>query len=162
MAQINTGKKGAPFVDMTPMVDLGFLLITFFMLTTTFSKPQAMEVNMPDKSEEQKEEEKMAVKESNAMTILIGKNDDLFWYQGLNDPELVKTDYSESGIRKVLLGKKKEIGKDMFVLIKAMDQSKYVHMVDMLDEMAICAIPTYAIVDISDADLALINSKTGY
>lgn len=162
MAQINTGKKGAPFVDMTPMVDLGFLLITFFMLTTTFSKPQAMEVNMPDKSEEQKEEEKMAVKESNALTILIGKNDDLFWYQGLNDPELVKTDYSESGIRKTLLSKKREIGKDMFILIKAMDQSKYVHMVDMLDEMAICTIPTYAIVDISDADLALIRNKTGY
>jgi len=116
---------------------------------------------MPDKNDDEKEE-KMAVKESNALTILIGKNDDLFWYQGLEDPELIKTDYSEKGIRKTLLTKKKEIGKNMFVLIKALDEAKYAHIVDILDEMAICSIPSYAIVDMSEADITLLKSKTAY
>ncbi len=163
MAEVVTGKKGAPRVDMTPMVDLGFLLITFFMLTTTFSKPQAMEVNMPDKEEKKDpKEEQMAVKESNAVTIILGRGNYVFWYQGLDNPELNVTDYSEKGIRAALLQKKKEIGKDMFVLIKPMDKSKYKNMVDILDEMAICTIPSYAIVDITKEDITLTEAKGYY
>lgn len=163
MAEVVTGKKGAPRVDMTPMVDLGFLLITFFMLTTTFSKPQAMEVNMPDKEEKKDpKEEQMAVKESNAVTIILGRGNFVFWYQGLDNPELNVTDYSDKGLRAALLQKKKEIGKDMFVLIKPMDKSKYKNMVDVLDEMAICAIPSYAIVDITKEDITLTEAKGYY
>jgi len=99
-------KKMSTKIDMTPMVDLAFLLLTFFMLTTTFNKPQTMEINMPDKNVKD-EEEQTKIKASEALTIILGKNDKVYYYKGLNDgtsqPELVTTDYSDKGIRDVLL-----------------------------------------------------------
>lgn len=165
MAEVNTGdggkggknrsKKASTKVDMTPMVDLAFLLITFFMLTTTFGKPQAMEVNMPDKTDDNQEQ---PLKESKAFTILLGEDDIVYYYQGLNDPELFETDYSSKGIRNVLLQKQKEVA-DLVVLIKAHSKSRYKNMVDMLDEMHITNTKRYAIVDISDVDMELIEEK---
>ncbi len=166
MAEINTSdsggkggkkrsKKASTKVDMTPMVDLAFLLITFFMLTTTFGKPQAMEVNMPDKTDDNQEQ---PLKESKTFTILLGENDIVYYYQGLQDPEIFETDYSAQGIRSILLRKNKEIT-DMVVLIKAHSRARYKNMVDMLDEMHIAAIKRYAIVDISEVDLELIETK---
>ena len=64
-------KKQSTKIDMTPMVDLGFLLLTFFILTTTFAKPQTMEINMPVKTD--KEEDQSKLKASNALTLLLGK-----------------------------------------------------------------------------------------
>src|SRR6478735_5893885 len=84
-------------IDMTPMVDLAFLLITFFMLTTTFSKPQAMDVNMPDKTEDNKKQD---IKESKAMTIVLGENNKVFYYIGVQAPVVKATDFSDEGIRK--------------------------------------------------------------
>lgn len=165
MAEVNTSdsgkggkkrsKKASTKVDMTPMVDLAFLLITFFMLTTTFGKPQAMEVNMPDKTEDNQEQ---PLKESKAFTILLGENNIIYYYQGLQDPELYTTDYSAQGIRSVLLQKKKEIA-DMVILIKAHSKARYKNMVDILDEMHITAIKRYAIVDITPVDLELMDTK---
>src|SRR6185295_3152991 len=74
-------KKMSTRIDMTPMVDLGFLLVTFFILTTTMSKPKAMQVVMPDK-EVKNEEEKSKIRASEAMTILLGANDRIFYYYG--------------------------------------------------------------------------------
>ena len=76
MAELNTGgggKKTAPRVDMTPMVDLMFLLVTFFILTTSISTPQAMDIAKPDKNEKQPEN-RLELKASKTMTILLGKN----------------------------------------------------------------------------------------
>ncbi|HET6569102.1 MAG TPA: biopolymer transporter ExbD [Rhodothermales bacterium] len=162
-------KRTSTKIDMTPMVDLGFLLITFFMLTTTLAKPQTMEITMPDKNENK--DDKMKVKESRTLTVLLGDNDKVYYYRGIpdpNDPQIGITNFGKDGIRKTLLEKKREIGKvrdddsgklvdGIIVIIKAKDTAKYKNMVDILDEMNITNIGTYAIVDMSEGDLSLME-----
>src|ERR1035438_5522778 len=75
-------KKASTRVDLTPMVDLAFLLVTFFMMTTTFSKPQTMEINMPVKSTTG---ETSDTKASQTMTLILGENDKVFWFKGTPD-----------------------------------------------------------------------------
>jgi biopolymer transport protein ExbD len=147
-------KKTSTRIDMTPMVDLAFLLLTFFILTTTLSKPQTMEITMPEKLK--KEDVQTEVNEKKVLTIVLGDNDKAFWYVGITEPRAEKVDFSKDGIRKVLLKKNSEI-REMIVLIKAMDQSKYKNMVDILDEMTICNIKRYAIVDITSADKDIVK-----
>ena len=159
-------KRTSTKIDMTPMVDLAFLLITFFMLTTTLAKPQTMEITMPDKNKNK--EDVMKVKESRTVTILLGRDDRVYYYQGVTDqePEIGVTHFGKDGIRKTLVHKKREIGKvrnpktrsleeGIIVIIKADDGAKYKNMVDILDEMNITDIGTYAIVDITPGDLEL-------
>ncbi len=112
MADLNTGdgggghgkkgkvraKKSSTKIDMTPMVDLAFLLLTFFMLTTTFSKPQTMEINMPVK-----DGEKTPVAASTAMTIILSEKNRVYYYFGIEDPKVEVTNFGPDGIRKVLL-----------------------------------------------------------
>ncbi|HEX9250816.1 MAG TPA: biopolymer transporter ExbD [Ignavibacteriaceae bacterium] len=154
-------KKMSTRIDLTPMVDLGFLLVTFFMLTTTFSKPQTMEINLPVKPKgEIKEEDQNALKASKAFNIILGKDNKLFWYIGLANEPIDgpnKTDYSADGIRKVLLEKNSTI-KDMVVLIKPTDDAVYKNVVDILDEMNISNIKRYALVDIAKEELDLIKN----
>ncbi|MDX2194945.1 MAG: biopolymer transporter ExbD [Cytophagales bacterium] len=156
-------KKGSPRVDMTPMVDLAFLLITFFMLTTTMNKPQSMELNMPDKTEDK---EQQPTKASHSLTVLLGKNDVVYWYVGTPDETkkndaLEKTDFSKDGIRKTILQQTSNMGvnekgiPNIVVVIKAMDESKYKNMVDILDEMHITNSKRYAIVPIETVDIEL-------
>jgi biopolymer transport protein ExbD len=150
-------KKTSTRIDMTPMVDLAFLLLTFFILTTTLSKPQTMEITMPEKLK--KEDVQTEVNEKKVLTIVLGDNDKAFWYVGITEPRAEKVDFSKDGIRKVLLKKNSEI-REMIVLIKAMDQSKYKNMVDILDEMTICNIKRYAIVDITSADKDIVKEAS--
>jgi biopolymer transport protein ExbD len=149
-------KKMSTRIDLTPMVDLGFLLVTFFMLTTTFSKPQTMEINLPVKPKGVvSEEEQNALKASKAFNILIDGENKLYWYRGLpHEPiePLTETNFSSEGIRKALLEKNSTI-KDMVVLIKPTDEANYKNVVDILDEMNICNIKRYALVDITTDDL---------
>lgn len=193
MAELNTDdgkgsgktKKASTRVDLTPMVDLGFLLITFFMLTTTMSKPKTMEINMPVKD---KIVDSTKIKESTAMTIILSKNDRIFYYFGITDPKVEFTNFSKDGIRKILLEKNapqvvkinelrvklknKEITEEeykkmagevkgdkdaLMVLIKADENAKYKNLVDILDEMAITNIGKYAIVDIQTQELEMIK-----
>ncbi|NUN10488.1 MAG: biopolymer transporter ExbD [Ignavibacteriaceae bacterium] len=149
------GKKMSTRVDLTPMVDLAFLLVTFFMLTTTFSKPQTMEINMPVKDKETKEEGQ-AVKASKALSILLGADNKVYYYLGIEDPELMVTGFDKDGIRKVLNEKNRTI-RDLIVIIKATKDAKYKNVVDILDEMAITDVKKYALVDITDFDLELIE-----
>jgi biopolymer transport protein ExbD len=153
-------KKSSTKIDMTPMVDLAFLLLTFFMLTTTFAKPQIMDITMPVKDPNENVE--TPVKASNALTILLGEKDQVYYYQGLlaegeAEPELIKADYSSKGIRQVLL--RLRSNPDLVVMIKPHEESRYNNVVDILDEMAITDIRKYAIVDITDADKELLNTK---
>jgi biopolymer transport protein ExbD len=154
-------KKQSTKVDMTPMVDLGFLLITFFMLTTTFSKPQSMDVVMPDKSKD-KTKQSQDVKASHTISMVLGDDNKVYWWQGVTekgvDPTVTVSDYSPKGIRKVLLQKVAEIPK-LVVVIKAKKKAKYKNIVDILDEMSICEVPTYAIVDITPDDIKLADKK---
>ncbi|HCY77527.1 MAG TPA: biopolymer transporter ExbD [Ignavibacteriales bacterium] len=154
-------KKMSTRIDLTPMVDLGFLLVTFFMLTTTFSKPQTMEINLPVKPKgEVKEEDQNSLKASKAFNIILGKDNKVFWYLGLANEPIegpIETNFSAEGIRKVLQEKNASI-KDMVVLIKPTNDAIYKNVVDILDEMNISNIKRYALVDIAKEELDLIKN----
>jgi biopolymer transport protein ExbD len=172
MAELNTGdgggkkgdgkvrsKKSGSKVDLTAMVDLAFLLITFFMLTTTLSKPQSMSLGLPDKEDKPDPKNQVKVDENRTMTILLGDNDKLVRYVGLLATPVsggAPKDFSfgKEGIRKELLSRKKLVleytgnkDKGMIVIIKPSKKSNYRNLVDILDEMAIVDVPTYAIVN---------------
>jgi len=151
-------------IDMTPMVDLAFLLLTFFMLTTTFAKPNVMQLTMPVKKTDDVEDTK--IKASQAMTILLGKDNKAYYYFGLNTPndktvqkpELKVTDYSANGIRKVLLERQRQ-SPEPIILIKPTEDAKYKNMVDILDEMNITNQKKYALVKVFKDDLDLIKDS---
>lgn len=171
MAELNTGdsgggKKGAKKVrskklnskvDLTAMVDLAFLLITFFMLTTSLSKPQSMDLGLPDKEDDPNKKKDVKVDENRTMTIMLGENNKMKYYMGLlATPKIAPKDiaYGKEGIRKELLKQKKEVieytgnkDKGLIVIIKPSKKSNYRNLVDILDEMAIVDVPTYAIVN---------------
>ena len=173
MAELNTGESGGKGgkvrskkqnskVDLTAMVDLAFLLITFFMLTTSLSKPQSMDLGMPDKDPLEKP---ILIADARTLTVLIGPDNRTKTYMGqfATPLEPVKdVKYGKSGIRKDILEKIVSVPvtmgdpkKGLIVLIKAHKDSNYKNLVDILDEMAITKVPTYAIVDITDEEAAL-------
>jgi biopolymer transport protein ExbD len=187
MAELNTGdgggkkggkvrsKKSNAKVDLTAMVDLAFLLITFFMLTTTLSKPQSMSLALPDK-DPNKDNVDMKVDENRTMTILLGKDDKLVYYVGLlNAPIAGPKDiaFGKDGIRKELLSRQKSVlaysaalGKPkngLIVIIKPSKKSNYKNLVDILDEMAIVGVGdfgNYAIVpEYSPEEQKLLEGK---
>jgi len=146
-------KKDGGKVDLTAMVDLAFLLITFFMLTTSLNKPQAMDVAMPDKNVETDRQTDINVDEHRSVTLVLGSDDKIVWYQGdvnnpLTGPEVI--DYSAEGLRAVLLRMKELVprqagGKDMIVVIRPSDKSVTRNIIDALDEMKIADIQRYMI-----------------
>jgi biopolymer transport protein ExbD len=146
-------KKQSTKIDMTPMVDLAFLLLTFFILTTTFNKPKTMEVNMPDKVDDETQQTK--INEKDILNLVLAENDKIFWWIGL-EPPVNTTNYSKDGVRKVLLEQTRANPK-MMVLIKPKDESRYENMVNILDEMDITDIKRYAIVEYSNDDKAIIT-----
>lgn len=146
-------KKQSTKIDMTPMVDLAFLLLTFFILTTTFNKPKTMEVTMPDKVTDEKEQTK--INENDILNLVLGENDKIYWWIGLTPPAEV-TNFSKNGVRKLLLERNKANPK-LMVLIKPKDESKYENMVDILDEMDITKTKRFAIVDFTPDDKTIIE-----
>ncbi len=154
------------------MVDLAFLLITFFMLTTTLSKPQSMSLGLPDKEDKPDPKNQVKVDENRTMTILLGDNDKLVRYVGLLATPVKggapkDFSYGKGGIREELLARKKLVleytgnkDKGMIVIIKPSKKSNYRNLVDILDEMAIVDVPTYAIVnDYTPEEKKLLESK---
>ncbi|WP_370521976.1 ExbD/TolR family protein [Dysgonomonas sp. HDW5A] len=202
MASVDSGggehKKGQPQkinlrVDFTPMVDMNMLLITFFMFCTTLSKPQTMDIVMPTKDKDLTEEDKNQVKASKAITVILGENDKIYYYEGEPDYKdfntLKATNYSPEGFRALLLQRnadavakirelridkaKKKITEDEFkeqtseiknakdgqvVVIKPTNGASYKNLVDVLDEMQICSIGKYAIVEMADGDNFLVQN----
>lgn len=191
-------KKNSTHIDMTPMVDLAFLLLTFFIFTTTFSKPKTMDITMPvkDKVEDQ---DRTKVPASQTMSVLLTEDDRIIWYMGVDDPNMPPetniADFSLNGprsIHKVILEKNKLVNdlvkmvedsvkrglipdneeeikshkarvkaaekKGLIVLIKPDDKARYNNLVDMLDEMLVCNVGRYAIVDLSDNEKELITN----
>lgn len=145
-------KKASTKIDMTPMVDLAFLLLTFFMLTTTFNKPQTMEITMPEKVKD--EAEQTQVNEKNVLNIVLGENDKIYWYVGITEPKLETTNYSKDGVRKVLAQQLQN--PKMIVLLKPTDKSRYKNVVDILDEMSISDVKRYALIEATPEDDKLI------
>lgn len=108
-------KKGSAHIDMTPMVDLMCLLLTFFMLTTAFSKPKVMEIVLPEKIRKDEKVEPPKIAESRTLNIILGPEDKVYWYPGKADPAspppLQETDFSATGIRQVLLDRNRALFK---------------------------------------------------
>jgi biopolymer transport protein ExbD len=158
---VKKSKKLSTRVDLTPMVDLGFLLITFFIFTTTMSQPTAMKLFLPKDTE--KPEEQNKVKESGALTLLLGNEGNIFYYEGQLAPDgsnFKSTNFKE--IRKIIIDKKRSTDpEDFVVVIKPSPESTYKNTVDMLDEMTINDVKRYALVDISDVELQFVKASEG-
>jgi biopolymer transport protein ExbD len=160
---VKKAKKLSTRVDLTPMVDLGFLLITFFIFTTTMSQPTAMKLPLPKDTDNPDEQNK--AKQSGALTILLGKDNHVFYYEGILDNANASTNFKsanfgsgDDGIRAEIMRKKKSVDeKDFVVVIKPSDESVYKNVVDILDEMLISEVKRYALVDISDVEVQLIK-----
>ena len=186
-------KKMTIRVDFTPMVDMNMLLITFFMLCTSLSKPQTMEIRMPSNDKSITEEDQTKVKASRAITLILGGDDRVFYYTGEPNYEdytsLKETTYEADGLRAMLMGRNadivakikalkaeklekkfsdeeyneramkiKDVNTAPVVMIKATDDATYENLVDALDEMQICSISKYAIVDITEGDEFLLDN----
>ncbi len=208
MAEVNTGdggghgkhdkkraKKLSTRIDMTPMVDLAFLLLTFFVMTSTFNKAKTMEINFPaePKSDDQRQ------KVNNALTFIMSKDNSIYYYYGEFYPAgndkgnpattLEKTNFSKDGLRKLLLDKNRstveEVNKlteqlksreiadstykrlvvnakgskgALTVLIKADDKALYRNVIDLIDELNICQVGKYAVVDMMPAEFELVTA----
>ena len=158
---VKKSKKLSTRVDLTPMVDLGFLLITFFIFTTTLSQPTALKLNLPKDTD--KPEEQTKTKASGALTIMLGKDRNVFYYEGELAPNGANfTSSNFKDIRNEILSKKMSTKPDDFmVVIKPSDESTYKDFVDILDEMKINMVDRYALVDISPAEDMLVKKTEG-
>lgn len=147
-------KKMSTRIDMTPMVDLGFLLITFFVLVTTFSKPSAMDLAIPAKPDPKDKTPPPEVKESRVLQICLGEGNKLYWYRGVKDPKVEVIDFNQSAsVRPIIQDIQQKVKQrwgtldTMLVLIKPMKKSNYKNMVDLLDELSINKVKYYALMD---------------
>ena len=155
---VKKSKKLSTRVDLTPMVDLGFLLITFFIFTTTMSQPTAMKLFLPKDTD--KPEEQNKVKASGALSIMLGQKDGVFYYEGELLPDGSNFKYSNfKEIRDVIINKKKSTDPDDFVVvIKPGPEATYKNTVDILDEMTINDVKRYAMVDIFPTEIDLMKA----
>src|ERR1700741_1670224 len=183
-------------VDMTPMVDLAFLLLTFFVLTSTFSKPKTMEISFPAPPEKPIDQPEV----KNGLSLILTKDDRIFYYKkefiGPADPkgrtptQLTETNMSSEGLHKILLEmndfaktkiteyekklKNKEIADSTFkrlaieaksdpasvtVLIKTDDKATYENVISIIDELNVCYVGKYVIVDMSAPEYNLLQEK---
>ncbi|MGI6323502.1 MAG: ExbD/TolR family protein [Bacteroidales bacterium] len=194
-------KKILPHMDMTPMVDLMMLLITFFMLTTSLSKSKVMEMILPEKLRDPNAEPPKIVA-SRTLNILLGPDNKIYWYAGGvspdeydNLPPVYETDYSDQGIRALLLERNRALFRKIndfeqqvlegkiriprdsvqsaisqlktdddtgpIVLLKAYKKANYGNFVDILDEMNICGIARYTIMDIAWYEEQMVERAAG-
>src|SRR6201996_2504316 len=152
---VKKSKKQSTRVDLTPMVDLGFLLITFFIFTTTMSQPTAMKLNLP--KDVDKPEDQNKLKESAAFTVMPSKGNMIYYYEGLDPSKLQQTTFKQ--VRDVILDKKRRTDpKDFMVIIKPTKDATYKNTVDILDEMTIDAVHRYALVDITPDEYKFVTA----
>jgi biopolymer transport protein ExbD len=133
-------------IDMTPMVDIAFLLLTFFMLTTTMNKPQAMEINLPPS------EANVEVPESNLLTLRIAEDGKIYWNLGIEKPAMVTP-----ADLKNLLKEKNRANPKLITLIKVDRKGKYIMMVDIMDELNVLDINRFSLARFDDKDKKLIE-----
>lgn len=160
-------QKQPPHVDLTPMVDLAFLLITFFMLVTTFNKPNVMDLGLPAKPKDPQQQPDTEIDLSNSISLIIGKDNRIFYHQvaaaDLNELTLQETSFDREGITKVI-EQAKARAKDQTkftVIIKPTDDAVYKNFVDILDEMAITKNEIYGITDVKSNEQAVYEKKVG-
>lgn len=166
-------KKMSTRVDLTAMVDLGFLLLTFFMLATTMNKPKTMEVNKPAREENEEKTEETPIKMSKTATLMLGAKNKLYAYVSPDEIDLEtelqidSIDYSPRGLRKFIQRRQREVQAQwgdqdlLFVMIKPLPSSTVKNIVDVLDEMTISDVKRYAIMEPNDPIDSLIALITG-
>ncbi|PZP49272.1 MAG: biopolymer transporter ExbD [Pseudopedobacter saltans] len=151
-------KLRIPRVDLTPMVDLGFLLLTFFVFSSTISLPKSMTAIYPD---DRSSRDGTEAKASGVLTLFLGNNGSIYFQEGLAD-ESGKSWHQGNmqNIRETIRSKKSHTQKDDFVvLIKPGEKSSYGNLVSILDEMKISMVDRYTIVDPSPNEQMVINGK---
>lgn len=138
-------------IDMTPMVDVAFLLLTFFMLTTYFSKPQTMELNLPPDEKAQVE-----VAESNLLTIRVAPDGAVFWNTGTEPANRIEM----KELRKFLSDKNKENPK-LITLLKIDRDGKYEYLVKAMDEVALAKVERFSLAQMNEYDKRQIQKARG-
>ncbi len=136
-------------IDMTPMVDVAFLLLTFFMLTTVFSKPQTMEINLPP-------EDTVPVAESNLLTLRIDSSGTIYWNMGIEVPKGI----AFKDLRPLLVERTKTNPK-LITLVKVDREGTYNMMVDIMDELNLAEITRFSLAPLLAADKVLLKKAAG-
>ena len=146
-------KRAGVRIDTTPMVDVAMLLLTFFMLTTVFNKPQTMELNLPPDSKVQVE-----VAATTLLTVRVAPNMEIYWNMGNEPTALKKITFRE--LRPLLIEKLRGIPK-LITLVQIDRDAKYNDMVDIIDELNLANITRFSIAPLKDADKKLIAKVAG-
>ena len=166
-AGVSRHKKQNLKIDMTPMVDLGFLLISFFVITTELSKPVTLDLNMP------KDGPPMPLGEPNALTILLGKDNTIYYYHGnwedaVKSNKIFQTSFSaKDDLRKVIREKQQQLDRmnikegrnGLMLLIKPGGDAIYSNVIDMLDEALIHNIKKYVVLKPGTAEIKYMNAR---
>lgn len=157
----NNSSQRSTRVDLTPMVDLGFLLITFFIFTTALQKPTVMKMVLPNEDFDTKPNN---ISEEKVITVIPKANQTLAYYFGKEITQMQETDWGKNGIRQVLLNKKQQLtqkfgnAKDLVVLIKPTEYSTYQNVIDIFDEMYINEIKRYMLLDVTKEELSYVKN----
>jgi len=175
-------KKKSTRIDMTAMVDVAFLLLTFFVLTATMSNSAVMELTMPPKVEDEEQEKELRQKviENKIMTIVLKEDNEIGYYIGIRDAETGEANFGTTGensIRKVIEDHLRGDGTlprcpkgakdvsncwDPIFVVKPKEDSKYKNLVDLLDEFAITNAPKYAIDKFTPTDSLILIGEYEY
>ena len=172
MADMTLPQKGgrrkvqAPRIDLTPMVDLGFLLITFFMFTTTLAQHKALTLNMPTR---EISAHPSTIPEESTLTMMPVKDHKVVYYKGAPNTRSLPKQCHVSNVTDIVLAMKQTVAMQpahlsaaahkLHVLIKPGDDCKYEDVVHLLDAMLIADVPYYAILDLTDTDRMLIEKS---
>ncbi len=145
------GRRLGVRIDMTPLVDVAFLLLTFFMYTTSMSRPQTMEINLPpDKNV------KVEIAESNLMTLRVNDKGTIYWNIALDAPKIIDS----KDLKAFLVEKQTAIPK-LTVLLKIDRLGKYNMMVDLIDELNGAGVQRFSLAPLGDPDKALMAKVQG-
>jgi biopolymer transport protein ExbD len=145
-------KRAGVRIDMTPMVDVAMLLLTFFMMTTVFSKPQTMELNLPP------DEGKVEVPATKLLTVRIMPNMSIYWSMG-NEPTVIKK-VTFKELRPLLVERLSSIPQ-LITLVQIDRDAKYNDMVDIMDELNLANITKFSFAPLKDVDKKLIAKVAG-
>ena len=153
---VRRSKKLSTKVDLTPMVDLGFLLITFFIFTSVVAKPTAMDIYIPD------EGDSMRTGNSKTLNIILTGDNEVYYYNGDDLNNMHATNYSPDGLRAIIRSKKEQVafkfgdGNETVILLKPTDDASYNNIVDAFDELTINSITRYVLMDVDETEKSLL------
>jgi len=146
-------------IDMTPMVDVAFLLLTFFMLTTTMNKPQTMEINVPPKDPNGKDPI-VEVPENNLLTVRVRDDFKIFWNVGTENPVAIGATERKAKLTELgkILREHNRANPKIITLLKIDDKAKYIDMVDIMDELNINDVTRFSLTPMKDEDKQILST----